>query len=206
MPDETLSHEFEPGQPSGPVLLALHGTGGSPRDLLGLGRLLAPGAPVIAPAGPVSEHGAARWFRRLAEGVFDTDDVVARANQLADFVDDAVKAHGLDGRPVVAVGFSNGANIAAAVTLLRPGTLRAAALFSAMMPVPDPPELDLTGTEVFLAGADNDPMAPLVSADRLVAALRQRGADVTTFRHRGGHQVTPESVAAARDWFAALAL
>lgn len=198
----TLEYEYRPGSDAGPVLLLLHGTGGGPRDLLGLGDRLAGDAPVLAPAGPVSEQGAARWFRRLAEGVFDVDDVVARANQLADFVGDATGAHGLTGRPVVAVGFSNGANIAAAVTLLRPGTLRAAALFSAMLPVPEPPEHDLSGTDVFLAGGTNDPMAPLASADRLVEVLRSGGADVETFRHSGGHQVTMPSVDAATTWLA----
>lgn len=197
-----LEYEYRQGSATGPVLLLLHGTGGGPRDLLGLGDRLAGDAPVLAPAGPVSEYGAARWFRRLAEGVFDVDDVVARAHQLADFVGDATAAHGLTGRPVVAVGFSNGANIAAAVTLLRPGTLRAAALFSAMLPVPEPSEHDLSGTDVFLAGGTNDPMAPLESADRLAEALRSRGAGVETFRHPGGHQVTMPSVDAAATWLA----
>ena len=131
--------------------MLLHGTGGAPGDLRGLAEQLSPRSPVLAPAGPVSEGGAARWFRRLAEGVFDTEDVVARTHQLADFLTEAVDAYGWRGRRLVAVGFSNGANIAGALTLLRPDVLTEAVLFAAMLPVPDAPEHDLTGTRVFLS-------------------------------------------------------
>lgn len=200
-----LEYEFRPGATKGPVLLLLHGTGGAPGDLLGVADRLSGDAPVLAPAGPVSEHGAARWFRRLAEGVFDVDDVIARSNQLADFVVAAVARHGLARRPLVAVGFSNGANIAAATLLLRPDVLSRAVLFSSMLPVPQPPAHDLAATAAFLANGTADPMAPIASTDRLVAVLRDGGADVTAFRHPGGHQITEESLAAAADWVGRLA-
>ncbi|SFP50262.1 phospholipase/carboxylesterase [Amycolatopsis arida] len=195
-----LEHRFHDGRPDAPVLLLLHGTGGGPDDLVGLGTRLSPGSPLLAPAGPVREHGARRWFRRHAEGVFDTADVIARAGELAEFVHAARDRYGLAGRRLVAVGFSNGANIAAAVTLLHPDALREAVLFAAMSPVPDPPRHDLGGSRVFLAGGERDPMAPLPSAERLVADLRERGADVTIHRHPGGHQVTPDAVHAAAEW------
>jgi phospholipase/carboxylesterase len=203
----SLDHKFVEGDPAAPALLLLHGTGGGPDDLLGLGRELSPASPLLAPAGPVSERGAARWFRRLAEGVFDFEDVVARADQLANFVLAAREQYGFgeDGQRVVAVGFSNGANIAGAMLLLRQDVLREAALFAAMMPVPDPPEGiaiadDLSGTRAFLSNGSRDPMAPLDSAERFVELLRRRSAEVTRQPHPGGHQVTPEAVQAAKSW------
>ena len=198
----TLAHKYVEGSPDAPLLLLLHGTGGSPDDLLGLARELSPDSAVLAPAGPVSEYGAARWFRRLAEGVFDHEDVVKRANELADFVLEAREKYGLGDRRLVAVGFSNGANIAAAVTLLRPEVVREAALFAAMSPVPQPPELDLSTTRVFLANGEHDPMAPLASTEELIGLLRERGADVVTQRHPGGHQITVDGVRAAAKWIA----
>ncbi|MET8998255.1 alpha/beta hydrolase [Amycolatopsis sp. NPDC004169] len=199
----TLQHKYVEGAPDAPLLLLLHGTGGSPEDLLGLARELSPDAAVLAPAGPVSEHGAARWFRRLAEGVFDHEDVVKRANELADFVVEAREKYGLGDRRLVAVGFSNGANIAAAVTLLRPEVVREAVLFAAMSPVPEPPSHDLSATRVFLANGERDPMAPLASTEELIRLLRERGADVVTQRHPGGHQITLDGVRAAAKWIMA---
>ncbi|WP_033294440.1 alpha/beta hydrolase [Amycolatopsis jejuensis] len=197
----TFDHQYTEGDPARPVLLLLHGTGGSPDDLLGLAHELSPGSATLAPVGPVSENGAARWFRRLAEGVFDHADVEERANQLADFLQVAREKYCIE-RRMVAVGFSNGANIAAAVTLLRPDALREAALFSAMSPLPQPPAHDLTGTRVFLSNGERDPMAPLPAADHLVRQLRDRHADVVNHRWPGGHQVTVEGANAAREWLA----
>lgn len=194
----TLEHKYVEG--ADPVLLLLHGTGGGPDDLLGVARELNPASAVLAPAGPVSEFGAARWFRRLAEGVFDHEDVVERANQLADFVSEARETYGLGDRRLVAVGFSNGANIAAAVALLRPDAAREAALFAAMSPLPSPPLLDLSGSRIFLSNGQRDPMAPLKSTEELIAFLRERGADVVTHRHPGGHTITLDGVRAARRW------
>jgi phospholipase/carboxylesterase len=199
----TLDHRYVEGDHEEPVLLLLHGTGGNPDDILVLGKELSPRSPMIAPAGPVSESGMARWFRRLAEGVFDTDDVIVRADQLAEFIQWARGEYGLGDRRLVAAGFSNGANIAGAVTLLRPDALREAALFAAMSPVPDPPANALRGTRVFLSNGERDPMAPLASAEEFVAQLRLRSAEVTTHRHPGGHQVTLEGLLAAKEWLAA---
>jgi phospholipase/carboxylesterase len=196
----SLQHRYSPGEPSAPVLLLLHGTGGTPEDLLPLAAALNPQAAVLTPAGPVSEYGAARWFRRLAEGVFDTDDVIARTHQLADFVIAAQEHYGLVGRRLVAVGFSNGANIAAATLLTRPDALREAMLFSAMMPLPDPPVTDLSTTRVFLANGQRDPMAPAASTAELVRALRSRSADVTAVTHPGGHAITRADLDTATTW------
>ncbi|GLY68493.1 alpha/beta hydrolase [Amycolatopsis taiwanensis] len=200
----TLDHKFVAGEDGAPVLLLLHGTGGGPDDLIGLARLLSPASPLLAPAGPVSEHGAARWFRRLAEGVFDYDDVAVRANQLADFVLAARERYELPQR-LVAVGFSNGANVAGATLLLRPDVLREAALFSSMLPLPETSEAiaeDLSGTRAFLSNGLQDGMAPLDSTERFVDLLRARSAEVTSHRHPGGHQITMAAVQAAKDWLA----
>lgn len=197
-----LGHKFADGDPAAPVLLLLHGTGGSPDDLVGLARELSPTSAILAPVGPVSENGAARWFRRIAEGVFDYEDVVARADQLAEFILMARQRYGFGDRRVVGVGFSNGANIAGALTLLRPEVLHEAVLFSSMMAVLDPPVLDLSATRVFTSNGERDAMAPLASNEQLVAALRERSADVTVHRHSGGHQITPGGVEAAKSWLA----
>ncbi|HKN53818.1 MAG TPA: alpha/beta hydrolase [Amycolatopsis sp.] len=194
----TLEHKYVEG--GDPVLLLLHGTGGGPDDLLGVARELSPSSAVLAPAGPVSEYGAARWFRRLAEGVFDHEDVVKRANQLADFVLEARETYELGDRRLVAVGFSNGANIAAAVALQRPDAIREAVLFAAMSPLPEPPGLDLSASRIFLSNGEHDPMAPLPSTEELVGFLRERGADVVTHRHPGGHTITLDGVRAAGRW------
>ncbi|WP_019814654.1 alpha/beta hydrolase [Saccharomonospora saliphila] len=195
-----LEHDYIEGNPAEPVLLPLHGTGGGPSDIVALGKELSPASTMIVPAGPVSENGAARWFRRLAEGVFDVDDVVYRAGQLADFVAEAREHYGLGGRRLVAAGFSNGANIAAAVTLLRPDVLTEAVLFASMLPVPEPPRHDLSGSRILLVNGRQDPMAPVEHAQRLVAVLRERGAEVAEHWHAGGHQITVDGLAAAKSW------
>lgn len=193
-----LEHRLVQGDPAKPVLLLLHGTGSSPDDILPLGAQLSPGSTLLAPAGQVREHGMARWFRRLSEGVFDYEDVVFRAGQLADFVVAAREKYDL-GR-TVAVGFSNGANIAVATGLLRPDAVPEIAAFAAMLPIPDPPMLDLSGTRVFLSNGMADPMAPMQSTRQLIELLRERSADVTTHGHPGGHQITPDGLRAARSW------
>ncbi|MBP2472017.1 phospholipase/carboxylesterase [Crossiella equi] len=194
-----MRYHFHPGAADAPALLVLHGTGGGPDDLLGLARHLNPASPVLAPAGPVSENGMARWFRRLAEGVFDFEDVRRRAGELADFVRATREEHALTGR-LVAVGFSNGANIAGALALLHPDVVSEAALFAGMNPLPEVPETDLSASRVFLCNGTADAMAPIDSAGALAAALRSRGAAVTAFRHAGGHHIPAEAADAAADW------
>lgn len=196
----SLTHEFRDGSPEAPVLVLLHGTGGGPGDLAGLAQWLSPEAAVLAPVGPVAENGAARWFRRLAEGVFDADDVVMRTHQVADFLLAAREHYGLAQRRLVAVGFSNGANIAAAMTLLRPDAVREAVLFASMLPVPEPPAHDLSGSRVLLSNGEQDPMAPVESANRMVEVFRERGVRVRENWHAGGHQVTLAGVEAAAEW------
>ncbi len=194
-------HIYEPAAaPGQPTLLVLHGTGGDEHDLVPLGRALLPGAGVLSPRGKVLEHGMPRFFRRLAEGVFDLDDLRLRAAELAAFVAAAAGHYGFDGGRVIAAGFSNGANIAATLLLLHPDVLRAALLFSPMVPlVPDPlPVLD--GVQVFISAGRYDPMVEPANTQALATLLEQCGATVRLRWTEGGHALTPEDADAAARW------
>ena len=194
-----LVHRFVPGE-SSRTLLLLHGTGGNERDLIPLGRSLDPEAALLSPRGQVLEHGMPRFFRRLAEGVFDIDDLVYRSRELASFIRDAAEAYGFDAGQLTAAGFSNGANIAAAILLLHPGVLRSAVLFRAMVPLEPETRPDLRGTAVFLAAGRSDPMVPAAGTERLAALLRDGGATVTLTWQPGGHALTQDDVEEARRW------
>jgi len=197
-------HRFVPGRTAdGPVLLLLHGTGGDEADLLPLGEALAPGAGLLSPRGKVLEHGMPRFFRRLAEGVFDVQDLTARTRELAEFVRAAAAEYGFNPAAVLGVGYSNGANIAASLLLLDPGVLRGAILFRPMVPlVPESlPHLD--GTPVFVAAGQRDPIVPPAQTEQLAGLLESAGADVTVHVEPAGHALTDGDVAAARAWLAA---
>ena len=199
--DLGFAHRFYPGETEATLLL-LHGTGGSEDDLVPLGRDLAPGAAILSPRGKVSEYGAARFFRRLAEGVFDQEDLVFRTHELADFVENASEEYGFDLSKLVAVGYSNGANIAASLMLLHPGLLRAAVLFRAMVPFEPEETPDLSGMPVFLSAGRRDRMIPPQNTERLAEILREAGADLDLRWRDTGHPLTYEEVAEARDWLA----
>ncbi|GAB2486141.1 alpha/beta hydrolase [Nocardiopsis aegyptia] len=201
---DAFVHVFEPASaPGAPTVLLLHGTGADEHDLLPLGRALAPGAALLSPRGKVDEHGANRWFRRLREGVFDVDDLIARAAELAAFVTAATRAYDLDPGRIVATGFSNGANTAAALLLLHPDLLAGAVLLAAGAPLQDrePDPVDLSGTRVFLGSGETDPITTIDQARLLAAQLGERGAEVTAREHPGGHAVPPRVLADARRWW-----
>jgi phospholipase/carboxylesterase len=192
-------HSFLPGE-SGVTLLLLHGTGGDENDLVPLGRELAPGAAILSPRGKVSEYGAARFFRRLAEGVFDREDLVFRTHELAGFIEAAAEEYGFDPSRLVAVGYSNGANIAASLMLLHPGLLRAAILFRAMVPFEPETPPDLSGMPLFLAAGRRDQMIPPQNTERLAEILRGAGADLDLRWRNTGHPLNYEEVAEAKEW------
>src|SRR5881227_3283155 len=171
-------HEFVPGS-SSRTLLLLHGTGGNERDLIPLGRELDPNASLLSPRGKILENGMPRFFRRLAEGVFDLEDLKIRTNELADFVAAAAQHYGFSSDKVVAVGYSNGANIAASVLLLRPEVLSAAILFRAMVPLIPETEPDLDSVRVWIGAGSNDPIVPASETKELAELLRGAGANVT---------------------------
>ncbi|KYK43305.1 alpha/beta hydrolase [Bradyrhizobium sp. 191] len=199
MTESSFIHRFEPARDAGsPPLLLLHGTGGDENDLLGLGKMISPGAALLSPRGRVLEHGMPRFFRRLAEGVFDEDDVRRRAHELGDFVAEAQKQYGL--AAPIAVGFSNGANIAAALLLLKPKALAGAILLRAMVPLSDPPNADLAGKPVLLLSGQADPIVPASNSARLAALLSEAGARVTHKVLPAGHQLSQADLSLARDW------
>ena len=203
-PELAFTHRFVPAKPGGPsiTLLLLHGTGGDENSLLPLGNAIAPGAAVLSPRGKVLEYGMPRFFRRLGEGVFDLEDLKLRAHELADFVGAAAGHYGFDPRRVVAAGFSNGANMATSLLLLRPETLAAAVLLRPMVPlVPDPPP-DLAGKRVLILGGEIDTVVPREQPLRLARILAEAGAKVTLDWTTGGHSLETEDLAAAERWLA----
>jgi phospholipase/carboxylesterase len=202
--DLAFTHRFEPARDATlPPLLLLHGTGGDENDLLPLGQAVAPGAALLSPRGQVLENGMPRFFRRMAEGVFDEDDLRRRANDLADFIIAARQQYNLPAP--VALGFSNGANIAAAVLLLRPDVLSGAVLLRAMPPLRQPPAVTLGGKPVLMLSGVADPIIPVASSQLLAEQLRAGGATVTQKELPAGHGLTQMDVALSKGWLAGLA-
>ena len=182
------------------TLLLLHGTGGDENDLIQLGQMLAPDAGLISPRGTVSENGAARFFKRLAEGVFDVPDLHARTKDLVAFIGAAAAHYKFDPSKVIAAGFSNGANIATSVLLSAPDALAGAILFRPMVPfIPDTP-ISLAGKRVFIGAGETDAIVPKTHPDRLAELLRVLGADVTLEWQPTGHTLTRPDVSAAYEW------
>lgn len=192
-------HVFRPATAPGlPPVLLLHGTGGDETDLIGLGAAVAPGAALLSPRGQALENGMPRFFRRLAEGVFDAEDVRRRAGDLARFIGEARAAYGI-GAPV-ALGFSNGANIAAAVRLLHPGALSGAILLRGMVPL-DRAAGTRVATPALLVSGDRDPIVPAENAARLAELLEAAGGPVERRVIPAGHGLTQADVDLAAGWF-----
>jgi phospholipase/carboxylesterase len=206
LPDVELAawpHLFQPGEAGAPVVLTLHGTGGNEREITALAPHLDARAGVLSPRGRVNEAGANRWFRRLREGVFDVDDVIVRAGELAAFITAAREAYALTDAPLTAVGFSNGANIALATALLHPHVLTRVVALSGMYPFGDrDPIGDLTGVEVLLLNGTADAMAPAASVDVLERTASAHGASVTRHTRPGSHGIDQGELVAAREWLA----
>ena len=202
MSDLDFTHRFVPAQktPATRILLLLHGTGGNENDLLPLGRDLDPTAALLSPRGKVLENGLPRFFRRLAEGVFDEKDLIRRAHELADFVGAAAAHYEFDPKRVIAAGYSNGANIAAAILLLRPEVLAGAVLFRAMVPLVPPVLPNLAHARILLSSGKQDPIVPLENVERLATMLRAAGADVILHFEPAGHALGFGDVAAAKEW------
>ena len=196
-------HEFLPGS-SSRTLLLLHGTGGNERDLISLGRKLDPNAALLSPRGKVLENGMPRFFRRLAEGVFDIEDLKYRTDELADFVSAAAQHYGFATDQLCAVGYSNGANIAASMLLLRPEITQCAILFRAMVPLIPETLPNLSSARVWIGAGDQDPIIPASETKRLAELLRRAGADVTIRFFKAGHGLTNVDVVTAREWLTEL--
>lgn len=196
-------HKFEPASdPAAPPLLLLHGTGGNEKDLLPLGRSLSPGSALLSPRGKVNENGAARFFARVSEGIFDPTEVAQRTQELADFIVSASTEYGLQPSQLVAVGFSNGANIAASLLLIRPIVLGGAVLLRPMVVIDSPAApRSLENKRVLIASGLQDPLVPADHPHRLAAHLRAGGADVVLHTHPAGHGLAQSDIVAAQQWF-----
>ena len=199
MTDLGFIHRYIPAtQPGKPPLLLLHGTGGDENDLIPLAVQLSPGSAQLSPRGKVTENGMPRFFRRLAEGVFDLADLKVRTAELADFIAAARMAYGIEAP--VAVGFSNGANIAAALLLTRPQVLHGAVLLRAMLPFEPEPLPDLAGKPVLLLSGSNDTMISAAGRERLAAVLQAAGADLVYKVLPTGHNLTQNDLNLAAQW------
>lgn len=199
-------HVFVPaGQPApdAVTLLLLHGTGGNERDLLPLGRELWPGAALLGVRGKVLEDGMPRFFRRFREGVFDVEDLKARTHELARFIDVAATQYRFSKRHLIAVGYSNGANIAASLIFLHPRDLKAAVLFRPMVPFTLDVMRDFSRLSVFIGAGDGDPIVSPDHPEELATILESGGADVSIFWHRGGHELGRDDVDRAKAWLSA---
>ena len=205
-PTPGMVHRFVPATAAGlPPLLLLHGTGGTEDDLLPLGERLLPGAALLSPRGQVLENGMPRFFRRLAEGVFDLDDLRRRTAELADFVAAARREYDLGPTPPIAVGFSNGANIAASTLLLRPGTLGGGLLLRAMVPLTPEPLPTLGGVPVQINAGTADPIVSPAQSEALGDLLRRAGAEVSFDWIRGGHGLTAADLDIGARWMSRIA-
>jgi phospholipase/carboxylesterase len=199
-----FTHRFVPSPTGSSVtLLALHGTGGDENDLLPIARSINPDAAILSPRGRVLEHGMPRFFRRLAEGVFDQEDLRIRTAELAVFIAEAAAEYAFDASRVVALGYSNGANIAASLMLTRANVLAGGILLRPMVPF-EPEHLpDLLGSRVLLSAGRQDPLVLPTSTERLASLLEKGGAEVTLSWYDTGHTLIPQEIAHATAWFAA---
>lgn len=197
-----MKHIFEQGTAvSAPTLLLLHGTGGTERDLIPLAREIAPGANVLSVRGNVLENGMPRFFRRLAEGVFDIEDLKFRTQELNDFLDQAAKDYKFDRHNVIAIGYSNGANIAGSLLFHYADSLKAAILHHPMVPLRGIDLPDLSGVPVFIGAGENDPICTPQETKDLEALLTGAGAIVSVHWDRFGHQLSRTEVTAASEWY-----
>ncbi|WP_201002670.1 alpha/beta hydrolase [Paenibacillus glycanilyticus] len=197
-----MKHIFKQGtNPAAPVLVLFHGTGGTEHDLLPLAAAFSPESSVLSIRGNVSENGMARYFRRIAEGVFDLEDLVFRTKELNDFLDQAAEEYGFDRGNLVAVGYSNGANIAGSLLFHYKDSLRGAILHHPMVPIRGLELPNLSGVPVFIGAGENDPICSPEETNELEGLLGGAGAAVDVHWERFGHQLTRSEVAAAAAWY-----
>ncbi len=202
--DLGFEHVYEPGAGDWTLLL-LHGTGGDEHDLVPLGRQLAPRAALLSPRGKSTDEGMPRFFRRLAAGQLDIPDLVERTDELAGFITAAANEYELDQRHIVALGFSNGANIAVSVLFRRPGLLRGAALLRPMLPYQPTDTPALSGTGVLIDAGAHDPYSSPEQTRRLAEILQRGGAQVTVHTEpQAAHNLTPNDLAHTARWLATL--
>lgn len=200
-----MKHIFQKGQDSqAPTLLLLHGTGGTEHDLINIGKMISPNSSLLGVRGNVLENGMPRFFRRLAEGVFDEEDLVLRTEELKQFIDDSAKEYQFDRNNIVAIGYSNGANIAGSLLFHYQDSLKGAILFHPMVPRRGIELPGLSGTSVFIGAGKNDPLCPPQESNDLMELLQNAGAQVQVHWENHGHQLTRGEVEKAAEWFLTL--
>ncbi len=198
-----FAHRFVPStNPALPVLLLLHGTGGNEDDLIELGQTLLPGAALLSPRGKVLENGMPRFFRRLSEGIFDIDDLKFRALELADFVTTALTHYSVNGSPVVAVGYSNGANIASALMLARPDLLAGCCLLRPMVPYQLEQLPDLSSKKVCILSGLEDHTMPAGEPEKVKLLFERTHAETFLYQSNAGHGLTSQDIRVAQAWLA----
>jgi predicted esterase len=189
------------------TLLLLHGTGGNEQDLISLGQELYPHAAILSPRGKVLEGGMPRFFRRLAEGVFDIEDLKFRTHELADFVEKASRVYGFNSKDVISVGYSNGANIALSLLLLRTVVLSSAVLFRPMIPLTPEKIPNLETKNIFMAAGERDPIVPREQTEMLYHLFKKGGANVfLRWQKNSGHTLDYDEISAAREWLSQLSI
>lgn len=197
-----MQHIFRRGtKEEKPVLVLLHGTGGTEHDLLSLAELVDPEASVLSVRGNVLENGMPRFFKRLAEGIFDEEDLVFRTKELKDFLAQAAIDYQFDPSNIVAIGYSNGANIAASLLFHYDNAVKGAILHHPMVPIRNVPMPDLTGIHVWIGAGANDPICPQEESVELKNLLEEAGASVGIHWEHAGHQLTKLEVNAAKAWY-----
>ena len=184
-----------------PTLLLLHGTGGNEKDLLPIAEMIDPNASILGVKGNVSENGMPRFFRRLSEGVFDEEDLIFRTQELNEFLNDSAKQYNFDRNRILAIGYSNGANIAASLMYHHEHALQGAILLHAMVPRRGVQIPDLNGTPIFIGAGVNDPIIPQAETKELAEMLRNAKAEVTECWGQAGHQLTREEIDQAKVWY-----
>jgi phospholipase/carboxylesterase len=197
-------HRFLPAEDkaSAETLVVLHGTGGDENDLIGIGQAVAPCAAILSPRGNVLENGAPRFFKRLAEGVFDREEVRSRGEELSRFIRAAISKYGLNPERVFALGYSNGANVASTVMFIEPGLFRGAIMFRPMVVFEPDEHPDLSGAGIFISAGRMDPIVPTKSVERLAELFEASRAEVTLKWQQAGHNLLPSEVRDAADWLA----
>jgi len=197
-------HRFVPAEDktSAETLVVLHGTGGDENDLIGIGQAVAPGAAILSPRGNVLENGAPRFFKRLAEGVFDREEVRSRAEELSRFIRAAISKYGFNPERVFALGYSNGANVASTVMFIEPGLFRGAIMFRPMVVFEPDEHPDLSGAGIFISAGRLDPIVPTKSVERLAELFEASRAEVTLKWQQAGHNLLPSEARDAADWLA----
>lgn len=196
-----MKHIFQKGKdPSKPTLLLLHGTGGTEQDLLSLAEIVDSDANVLSVRGNVLENGMPRFFRRLSEGIFDEEDLIFRTKELNEFLDDTAKENNFERNNIIAIGYSNGANIAASLLFHYQDALRGAILHHPMVPRRGIDLPNLSGKHVFIAAGTDDPICPAKESEDLYSLLQNAGAHVDIHWESKGHQLTSSEVEAAATW------